>query len=117
MTLVYHTRLEESWREAALKLQADLSALRSGPAVALVGRSKNQKIVLDRDYLIEQMPVSGKTFSYKQVCKSVAAIFISQYLMPLRLLVEAAHSEHTYPLCISDITQFACANYQYNQQV
>ena len=71
MTLAYHAKLdEEKWEAAARKLQERLGKLPgvTGSSVGIIGRSKNQKIILDRDFVLERLEVDGKTFLYKQVC-------------------------------------------------
>ena len=73
VTLVYHTKLDDTWTAAAGKLQEELSQLRPGPSVGVIGRSKNQKLVLGRDFLIEQMPVNGRQLLYKQVSECFRA--------------------------------------------
>ena len=68
VTLVYHAKLDDAWTEAARKLKAKLSGLRSSSSqVTVIGRSKNQKVLLDQDFLLERMPVNGKDYFYKQV--------------------------------------------------
>ncbi len=67
MSLVYHAKLEDAWLEAAKQLQAALQKLRPEAPIGVIGRSKNQKLVLDRDFLIERMAVGNKNFLYKQV--------------------------------------------------
>lgn len=70
VTLVYHAKLDDTWLEAAKQLQSKLQKLRPGVAIGIIGRSKNQKLVLDRDFLIERMPVGNKSFQYKQVSRT-----------------------------------------------
>ena len=65
ISLLYHKPLDDSWTEAAKVLREALRA--DGRQVDLVGRARKTKIVLDRDFLIEQMPVAGKTWTYQQV--------------------------------------------------
>ncbi|MBQ0713127.1 MAG: tRNA (uridine(54)-C5)-methyltransferase TrmA [Porticoccus sp.] len=60
ITLIYHKPLNDEWQEVALKLQQQLG-------VAIIGRSRKQKTVLDRDYVIEKLHVSGKEYQYQQV--------------------------------------------------
>ena len=60
ITLIYHKPLNEEWQESALQLQQQLG-------VAIIGRSRKQKNVLDRDYVIEKLRISGKEYSYQQV--------------------------------------------------
>ncbi|MDX9874923.1 MAG: tRNA (uridine(54)-C5)-methyltransferase TrmA [Spongiibacteraceae bacterium] len=60
VTLVYHRRLDESWLEAAGPLRRELG-------IELIGRSRGQKIVLERDWLTEELEVNGRTYSYQQI--------------------------------------------------
>ena len=69
MTLIYHKHLDDVWMEAAKKLRAALGAVphAQGRSVDMIGRSRKQKIALDRDYVVERMPVGNRTFTYQQV--------------------------------------------------
>lgn len=60
LTLVYHRPLDESWETAARELAADLE-------VQLIGRSRQQKIVLDRDWLLEEFELNGRRLRYQQI--------------------------------------------------
>ncbi|MBN7797748.1 tRNA (uridine(54)-C5)-methyltransferase TrmA [Parahaliea mediterranea] len=59
VTLIYHRKLEDDWRRAAESLARELG-------IALVGRSRKQKVVLDRDYVTEVLPVAGRDYHYRQ---------------------------------------------------
>lgn len=60
ITLIYHKRLDDHWREAAGRLRAALG-------VDLIGRSKGQKILLDRDWVQETLQVAGRDWHYRQI--------------------------------------------------
>lgn len=60
ITLLYHKRLDEAWEARARALKEQLG-------VDLIGRSRKQKLVLDRDYVIERLNVDGRPFRYQQV--------------------------------------------------
>jgi tRNA (uracil-5-)-methyltransferase len=60
ISLVYHRPLDESWETAAHVLAADLN-------VKLIGRSRKQKIVLDRDWLLEEFELDGRNLRYQQI--------------------------------------------------
>ncbi len=60
ITLIYHRPLDASWETEARELQEQLK-------VAIIGRSRKQKLVLDRDYVTEQLTVNGREYSYQQV--------------------------------------------------
>lgn len=64
VTLIYHKALTDEWEAAARELQ---QALRQLAPVHLIGRSRKQKRVLDRDYLIERLNVRGREFRYQQI--------------------------------------------------
>jgi tRNA (uracil-5-)-methyltransferase len=59
VTLVYHRKLDEAWHRAAAALSAELG-------VPLVGRARKQKLVLERDFVTEILPVAGRSFRYRQ---------------------------------------------------
>ena len=60
VTLVYHRPLDEGWEAAARALAAELG-------VQLIGRSRKQKVVLDRDWLLEEFELNGRALRYKQI--------------------------------------------------
>ncbi|WP_114418969.1 tRNA (uridine(54)-C5)-methyltransferase TrmA [Marinospirillum perlucidum] len=60
VTLIYHRKLEEEWEAAARQLQVELG-------VMLIGRARKQKIVLKRDYVLEELQVGERKLTYKQV--------------------------------------------------
>ncbi len=59
ITLVYHRRLDEQWENEARALGANLG-------VSIVGRSRKQKVILERDYVTETLSVHGRNYSYQQ---------------------------------------------------
>jgi len=63
ISMIYHRKLDEAWREAATLLKTNLN-------VDIVGRSKNQKIVLGREFVIEKLCVDNKIYTYQQVDSS-----------------------------------------------
>lgn len=60
ITLIYHKRLEEEWQQEAIKLQAELG-------FPIVGRSKKQKLILQRDWVNETLNVDGNQYHYRQI--------------------------------------------------
>jgi tRNA (uracil-5-)-methyltransferase len=64
ITLIYHRKLEQPWEQAALALQERLAQLI--PSIAVVGRSRKQKVVLGRNWVTEQLEVEGHSYRYKQ---------------------------------------------------
>jgi tRNA (uracil-5-)-methyltransferase len=59
VTLCYHRPLDEHWQRAAEQLAADLQ-------VSIIGRSKGKRLVIGRDYAVEELEVGGRTFRYRQ---------------------------------------------------
>jgi len=61
VTLIYHRPLDEEWIACAQVLRTHL------PIDSIIGRSRKQKILLDRDYVVERLAVDGHIFIYQQV--------------------------------------------------
>ena len=60
ITLIYHKKLEDDWEAEARALQERLG-------FPIIGRSRKQKLVLERDYVTEVLTVDGKQYSYRQI--------------------------------------------------
>lgn len=60
VTMIYHKPLGEEWEARARELQARLE-------VSLIGRSRKQRLVLDRDHVWERLEVDGRELHYQQV--------------------------------------------------
>ncbi len=60
ITLIYHKRLEEDWQQEAERLQQHLG-------FPVIGRSRKQKLVLERDWVQEKLEVDGQTYHYRQI--------------------------------------------------
>ncbi|WP_311971756.1 tRNA (uridine(54)-C5)-methyltransferase TrmA [Pseudomonas baltica] len=59
VTLCYHRPLDEHWHAAAEQLAQELD-------VSIIGRSKGKRVVIGRDYAVEELQVGGRTFRYRQ---------------------------------------------------
>ncbi|WP_037586418.1 tRNA (uridine(54)-C5)-methyltransferase TrmA [Stenoxybacter acetivorans] len=59
ITLIYHKKIDDAWHAAAIDLARELN-------VSVVGRSRGQKVVLNRDYVIENLCVNDEMFVYRQ---------------------------------------------------
>ena len=59
VTLIYHRKLDAEWEDAARNLAEDLN-------IALIGRSKGQKLVLSRDWVDESFDFHGRPLQYRQ---------------------------------------------------
>jgi tRNA (uracil-5-)-methyltransferase len=64
VSLIYHKALDEAWHEAMNQV---LSQLRIKYDIDIIGRSKKLKLVLDKDYVTEHLPVAGKIYQFKQI--------------------------------------------------
>lgn len=60
VSLIYHRALDEAWELAARELADSMR-------VQLIGRSRKQKIVLDRDWLLEAFELDGRQLRYQQI--------------------------------------------------
>ena len=60
ISLIYHRKLDEEWVAAARDLQTQLN-------IFVIGRSKGQKLVIEQDFITEQLEVGGKQFRYQQI--------------------------------------------------
>ncbi|MFV7784819.1 tRNA (uridine(54)-C5)-methyltransferase TrmA [Shewanella marisflavi] len=64
ISLLYHKQLDAQWEAEAKVLKQQLSDRFN---VNIIGRARKQKLVLDRDFVIETLPVNGQQLVYKQV--------------------------------------------------
>ena len=64
ISLLYHKQLDEQWIEQAQQLKLRLSAI---APVDIIGRARKQKVVLDKDFVMETLSVNGEQFHYQQV--------------------------------------------------
>lgn len=60
VTLIYHRRLGTGWELAARDLAAELG-------IQIVGRSRGQKVVLERDWVLEAFELNGRQLRYQQI--------------------------------------------------
>lgn len=65
VSLLYHRQLSEEWITAAQALKQRLND--EGFNLNLIGRARKMKVVLDRDYVVENLQVNGQPYVYKQV--------------------------------------------------
>ncbi|MBU2887155.1 tRNA (uridine(54)-C5)-methyltransferase TrmA [Gilvimarinus agarilyticus] len=60
ITLIYHKKLDDAWH-------AEAEALTSLLSVSIIGRSRKQKVIIGRDYVIEKLSVLGREYTYQQI--------------------------------------------------
>lgn len=59
VSMIYHKRLDEAWREAACRLQQQLG-------IMIMGRSRGQKLALAQDFVTERLRADGREWLYRQ---------------------------------------------------
>jgi tRNA (uracil-5-)-methyltransferase len=59
VSLIYHRKLDQAWEEVAAVLAEKLG-------IAIVGRSRGQKVVVGRDYVEEELRLEGRQYRYRQ---------------------------------------------------
>ncbi|WP_341502795.1 tRNA (uridine(54)-C5)-methyltransferase TrmA [Gallaecimonas sp. GXIMD4217] len=64
VTLLYHKALDEAWQVEARQLRHQLGQIAK---VDIMGRAKKQKIVMDRDFVVEKLNVQGQSWTFQQV--------------------------------------------------
>lgn len=60
ITLIYNQPIGSRWQAAAQRIAAELQ-------VQLVGRSRGRKLVVDRDWLLEEFELDGRRLRYQQI--------------------------------------------------
>ena len=60
VTLIYHRPLDPKWESAARDLKTKFG-------IKLIGRSRKQKIVLDEEFVTEQLSIEGNCYRYRQL--------------------------------------------------
>ncbi|MFT4731359.1 MAG: tRNA (uracil-5-)-methyltransferase [Gammaproteobacteria bacterium] len=64
ITLVYHKALDDTWEAEVNRLKASFP---NHLDISFIGRSKKQKVMLDHDFVIEELPINNKTYQFKQI--------------------------------------------------
>ena len=60
VSLIYHKPLNDAWQAEARNLREQLNA-------DIIGRSRKQKLVVERDHIIETLTVNNRAYQYQQV--------------------------------------------------
>jgi tRNA (uracil-5-)-methyltransferase len=63
-SLLYHKVLDEKWTDEMQKVR---SVLRKKYRIDIIGRAKKQKVILDKDYVTEELTINQRKFTFKQV--------------------------------------------------
>jgi tRNA (uracil-5-)-methyltransferase len=64
ITLAYHRKLDATWEYAAQELATALQ--KAAVTLSIIGRSRNKKLVIGKDYVREVLTVHGREFRYRQ---------------------------------------------------
>lgn len=65
ITLIYHRPLDELWTKQAQQLKRCLSGLTT--RLDIIGRSRGQKIGVERDFIEEQITIKNTHYRYQQI--------------------------------------------------
>ena len=57
ITMLYHKKLDDEWEQKAKELEIVLDC-------SILGRSRKQKVILSKDYIVEVLPIDGKDITY-----------------------------------------------------
>lgn len=60
VTLIYHKPLDEAWVAKAQSIKQVLG-------IDIIGRSRKQRLLVERDHVIERLTVAGREYTYQQV--------------------------------------------------
>lgn len=63
ISLLYHKTLDAQWHTEITQLKNELAIYN----VQFIGRAKKQKCLVDQDYILEQLPIFGREFTFKHV--------------------------------------------------
>ncbi|MGN1394360.1 MAG: tRNA (uridine(54)-C5)-methyltransferase TrmA [Succinivibrionaceae bacterium] len=66
ITLNYHKPLDDSWVNSIIILKDKLSK-NFNINLNFIGRSRKQKLIVDKDFVIENLTVNNKVYAYKQI--------------------------------------------------
>jgi len=58
VTLIYHKKLDEAWKQEAKALQEALN-------IAVIGRARKQKEIISKDYIEAEVKIDSKIFKYQ----------------------------------------------------
>ena len=64
ISLLYHKPLDDAWLTEINKLKADMQRYYH---VDFVGRSRKQKLIVDREHITERLTIAGKDYLYRHI--------------------------------------------------
>ena len=97
VSLLYHRKIGEEWVEAARPLREQFG-------IDIVGRSRKNKIVLNRDFVFEKLNVNGREYHYKQTENSFTQPNARVCEQMLEWAIDATRNKQ------GDLVEFYCGN-------
>ena len=101
ISLIYHRQLDDAWQQAAEQLREALSQFAE---IQLIGRARKQKLVLEQDWVVEQLTIAGRDYQFQQIENSFtqpnAAVNIHMVEWALAATAETDH----------DLLELYCGN-------
>lgn len=64
VSLIYHRQLDDDWLAAAHTLREQLSQYAK---IQLIGRARKQKLVLEKDWITEQLSIADRDYQFQQI--------------------------------------------------
>ena len=101
ISLIYHKALEDTWIAEAKNLETKLN-------VAIIGRSRKQRLVLSKDAIKEKLQIGETTFTYLQPENSFSQPNAVINLQMIEWLVDYLESNSS--LKQSDLLEMYCGN-------
>lgn len=101
VSLLYHRQLGNDWIVEAKSLKERLSKKFQ---VNLIGRARKQKIEMDRDFVIEELEVAGRTLIYKQIENSFTQPNASVSVKMLEWAIDSTKNSE------GDLLELYCGN-------
>ena len=97
VSLIYHRALDQAWENAATRLAEDFG-------IAIVGRSRKQKVVIGRDYVTETLRIHCREFRYRQYEQAFTQPNAAVNARMIEWAVDAADA------CGGDLLELYCGN-------
>jgi tRNA (uracil-5-)-methyltransferase len=103
VTLIYHRALDDEWEIEATKLARELG-------VSIVGRSRKQKRVIGRDFIVDSVEVAGQDYHYRQYEQSFVQPNAPVNAQMLAWAVEQSQGSANSPKNTGDLLELYCGN-------
>lgn len=97
VSLLYHRKIGDEWIEAAQPLRQQFG-------IDIVGRSRKNKIVLDRDFVFETLTINGRQYHYKQTENSFTQPNARVCEQMIEWAIDATRAKQ------GDLVEFYCGN-------